>query len=267
MCACFSFEVIHSTSINLITSPYRYLSLYLLQHSCYWLIWLFLSIFIFLSTSLFVSLLLPPSVLLHVFPFPSLSHWSVCVCVSSPFPVPSLPPFSPPGPPAVLLSGGGWAGLPCRLGRWSGRGLAHVVRGGPRSLGSGHGELASGAIRRSAPGLEGRASPKDRSGCVCAHSRSGGNAQGIWKHGRAKLCHHMHDRCQSDPEAAKQDEVKQDVFNKWPNIRWFIKLFYPLNLFTLYRVTVVFYGLEVKNIRHIQYLDTLEFKKFGFFFS
>lgn len=91
-----------------------------------------------------------------------------------------------------------------------------MVCGGPVSLGSEHGEPASGFVCRTSSGLEGRASPKNCSGSVCVDTRGSGNAQGIWNHGWAQLRHHLHDGCQSDPETAKQDEVRQirDVTNQ-----------------------------------------------------
>lgn len=125
----------------------------------------------------------------------------VCVCLSwSLFP-PCLPCF-PPGSFAVLLPGGGRAGLQGRLVCRSGRGLAHVVRRGAGSLGLGHGEPASGRVCGPTAGLEGRAPEEDRSGRVSADSRGSGHAQGLRDHGWAKFCHQLHDRRQSDPTTA-----------------------------------------------------------------
>lgn len=80
---------------------------------------------------------------------------------------------------------------------------------GTSPLRFGHGKPAPGFICCTASGLEGRAPPKDRSRCVGADSWGSGNAKGIRNHGRAKLCHQLHDGCQSDPEAARQDEVRE----------------------------------------------------------
>lgn len=88
-----------------------------------------------------------------------------------------------------------------------------MVRCGPSSLRFGHGEPAAGSVCRAAPGLEGRASPEDCSGCVSADSRGSGDTQGLRDHRRAELCHQLHDGCQSDPETARQDEVSENV--KW----------------------------------------------------
>lgn len=84
-------------------------------------------------------------------PFISLAYMCVfvCVCVRlPPLPCLPLPPSCPAGTSAVLLSGGGGAGLQSGLGRGSGRGLTHVVRCGAGSLRSGDGEPAPGSVCR-----------------------------------------------------------------------------------------------------------------------
>ncbi|KAK7886322.1 hypothetical protein WMY93_025943 [Mugilogobius chulae] len=57
---------------------------------------------------------------------------------------------------AVLLAGGGRAGVSGGLGGRSGRGVSHVVCGGTGSVRAQHGHHAQGAVRCTAPGLERR---------------------------------------------------------------------------------------------------------------
>lgn len=118
-----------------------------------------------------------------------------------------------PGSSAVLLPGGGWAGVSCSVGCWAGWSISYVVCCGPGTVWTGCEWPAQPSFCCEASGLERWSTQTDRPGCFRPYSWSHGPAPGLWRYQWASLCHKLPDRWQQDAKDSRENEVRKNSGN------------------------------------------------------